>query len=103
MSLTIKGSTSVMQDKAECFICKKNGPLQQHHCFTSGRRKLADQDGLWVYLCPWCHSALHDKNLHEMELKKLAQEAYINELVKKGYPEDAAREAYFARYGKYYD
>jgi hypothetical protein len=38
-----------------------------------------------------------------MELKKLAQEAYINELVKKGYPEDAAREAYFARYGKYYD
>lgn len=42
-----------------CFICKRNGcldPLERHHIFGGGRRKLSEKYGLVVYLCgSRCH------------------------------------------------
>lgn len=96
---------SKIQTKCECYICHadyRNG-LDHHHCLTSSRRTKANDDGLWVWLCRRCHSNLHDHGVYEKELKKIAQDTFIREQMKLGYPEDAAREIYFERYGKFYD
>ena len=86
---------------ANCFICRKyhntinTAPLEKHHCLHgTGMRKLADEDGLWVWLCPEHHRRLHDKNEHDRELQIIAQQTYIAE---------HGREDYFKRYGKFYD
>ena len=97
---------SKIQTKVECFICHKdmsNG-LDHHHCLHgSGQRKLADEDGLWVWLCRICHSALHDTGANDRYLQALAQRTYINELIHQGYPQDVARELFFSRYKKFYE
>lgn len=78
-----------------CEICGQWRDLEVHHCIHgSGRRKLADEDGLTVYLCRWCHMELHDKGTHDKELQQYAQkyyEAYIGD-----------RESFIKRYGKSY-
>lgn len=98
---------SKMQTSCECFICHKpmSAGLDHHHCLHgSGTRKICDEDGyLWVWLCRKCHSALHDKGEHDKELKQYAQQVYIREKMKEGYPEDAARELFKQRYGRFYD
>lgn len=97
---------SKIQKETECYLC--HAPytvgLSHHHCLHgTGDRKKADEDGLWVWLCNKCHSALHDKGEHDKELQALAQRTYIKEQMRIGYPKDVAREIYFMRYRKYYD
>lgn len=97
---------SKIQTNCECFLCHKsaNNGLEHHHCLHgTGQRKLADEDGLWVWLCRKCHSRLHDFNEHDRDLQIIAQQTYIREQRKTGYPEDVARELFLKRYGKYYD
>lgn len=97
---------SIVQTSCECFICHKpyTVGLDHHHCLHgSGQRELADADGLWVWLCRQCHSALHDTGANDRYLQALGQRSFINDQIKKGYPEDVAREIYFKRYGKFYD
>ena len=97
---------SKIQTKTECYLCHKNMNygLEHHHCLHgTGQRKLADEDGLWVWLCRECHSALHDTGANDRFLQALGQRTYINDQIKQGYPEDVAREIYFKRYGKFYD
>lgn len=99
---------SKIQTKTECFLCHKNMNygLDVHHVIHGrGLRKLADEDGLWVWLCRKCHSDLHDRpdHPHDAELKKIGQQAYIENMKKKGVSEEIARECFRQRYGRYYD
>lgn len=97
---------SVMQDKCECFVCHKPYDLDHHHAIHSrGLRKLADEDGLWVWMCRKCHSELHDlpEHPHDAELKALAQKAYIETQKKKGIGENVARDLFRNRYGRFFD
>lgn len=48
-----------------------------HHCISGSYRHLADQDGLTVKLCRTCHRLLHDKGLHDQELKQIAERSYL--------------------------
>lgn len=68
--------------------------------FFGSKRKLADQDGLFVWLCSDCHrgtDGVHGKNGHgkDLALKQAAQYAYMNTYNK---TEDEFR----SRYGKSY-
>lgn len=64
-------------DRDRCFICHREGiPLQVHHLLHGSRRKFADKYGLTVRLCTACHTALHDRGLHDRELQALAQRAF---------------------------
>lgn len=48
-----------MDEYPKCFLCGRNGngdPLDKHHLFGGGRRKLSEKYGLVVYLC---HSRCH--------------------------------------------
>ena len=52
-------SKSTIQDEkysGYCFFCGKPA-LHEHHCvFGNGLRKLADEDGLKVTTCDYCHT-----------------------------------------------
>ena len=92
---------SILQNNAECFVCRKFynvatlHPLEKHH-FIHGRgmRKLADEDGLFAWVCCKHHRDIHDKGLFDKDLQIVAQRAYI---------EKYSREEWFKRYGKYYE
>lgn len=92
---------SKISTQANCYLCRItrgeiiHAPLERHHCLHgTGMRKLADEDGLWVWLCTQHHRRLHDKNEYDKELQIIAQRAYIKE---------HGREEYFKRYGKFYE
>lgn len=96
---------SKVQTKVECFICHKdmsNG-LDHHHCIPGRNRKRCDDLGLWVWLCRPCHTALHDHGLYDHEIRAIAQQTYITEKKKEGYPEDVAKELWLQEFGKFYD
>lgn len=59
-----------------CYLCGRTGTLQKHHMLHGSRRKMADKYNLIVLLCPACHTALHDKGLHDRELQAQAQEIF---------------------------
>lgn len=102
--------TSKISTKAECYICRKYMnvhtpyPLEKHH-FLSGRgiRKLADEDGLFAFICSKHHRDIHDKGLFEKELKHIAQEAFIKDQMSKGFSEEVARDCFLKRYGRFYE
>lgn len=62
-----------------CYICGKRCRTVVHH-MLHGRpyRHLADQYGLVCHLCPQCHSELHGKDGHPIDLKlqQMAQRAF---------------------------
>lgn len=87
----------------KCWLCGRNGngdPLERHHIFGGGRRKLSEKYDLVVYLCgERCHrlgpysahqcSAVADE-LHQYG-QRLAQEKY-------GWTRDEFREIFGANY-----
>ena len=80
-------------DDEQCYICGRWQDLQIHHCLHGSMRKLADEDGLTVYLCVRCHKELHDHGTHDKDLQRLAQ--YFYELTH-------TRAEFMKRYGKSY-
>lgn len=91
----------IQNDDTYCYIHREymgvDAPAQHlHHCLHGyGRRKLADQDGLTVNLCQKCHSRLHDKGEHDLDLEIIAEKAYLSHYNK-------SIEDFIARYGKNY-
>lgn len=93
----------IQTGEAKCYLCGRMTGLEMHHVLHGrGIRKLADEDGLKVWLCYEHHRLLHDQGDHDKELQALGQKAYIKARMKEGYPEDVARERFRARYGRFY-
>ncbi len=92
---------SIIQTEKKCYVCETTYNLHSHHCMHgTANRKLADQDGLTVYLCYEHHEGnmgVHSKNGHELdlELKQLAQRRWMEYYSK---TEDDFRQ----RYGRSY-
>lgn len=77
-------------------MCHRQDSLEVHHCIHgTANRRLADKDGLTVYLCRDCHRALHDRGIGDSQLKAVAQRAWC---AKYGTLEDFRR-----RYGKTFE
>ena len=92
---------SIIQHEETCFLCGRKGVLQVHHCLHgTARRKLADQDGLVVYLCHHCHRELHDKGIGDLELQQHAEEVWIEQ--KYFYDHTKGVQKFIQRYGKNY-
>lgn len=88
-----------MTDKKECHVCGDQRELERHHCLhgTSNRQK-AEQDGLWVWLCPECHRGrwgVHGYDGYELSLS-LKREAEAKWLEHYG----KTVEDWIDRYGK---
>lgn len=59
-----------------CYLCGGRAE-HRHHCMHgTANRKKADKYDLTVMLCLNCHTLLHDKGLHDLELKQKAQEVF---------------------------
>lgn len=92
---------SIIPDDDEfCYLCKKinlksRGTDVHHLLFGTGKRKLADEDGLTVHLCRLHHRILHDRGDYKEELQQLAQKTWQEYY---GKSEDDFRK----RYGKSY-
>ncbi len=57
----------------KCYLCGKTGELHRHHCLHGSYRKMADKYDLTVYLCPRCHTRLHDMGEYDRDLQEMAQ------------------------------
>ena len=69
-------SKSIIENEKVCFICK-NPRVQQHHIYKSHKcRKIADQEGLWVWLCPEHHRLVHQDRKLDLVFMRLGQEIY---------------------------
>jgi Zn-finger protein len=78
-SVMAKKYRSIMDAGEECYLCGSESNLQIHHCLHgTANRKLADEDGLVVKLCPNCHRALHDKGVSDKDLQKTAQRVWMH-------------------------
>lgn len=72
---------SIISNKRECYKCKTTYNIHIHHIYGStGRRKLSDKYGCWVYLCG-AHHNLSNKGVHfdkdfDKELKKECQKRW---------------------------
>ena len=104
---------SIIQDQRikECYLCRqqadrigyfgelKSWGLHKHHCMHgTANRKLAEKDGLWVYLCEEKHhehgpEAPHDNPEVDLQLKQIAQQAFEKK---------RSHEEWMLRYGKNY-
>ena len=74
-------SQTIVSDDAvdRCYLCKRYGRMQVHHCLHGSRRRAADAYGLTVHLCPMCHTLLHDHGVNDLYLEQTAQAAFERE------------------------
>lgn len=90
---------SIIQKNRVCYFCEREYGLDRHHAMHgTANRRLADQDGLTVYLCRECHRKLHDTEAGaemDLKLKRDAETAWLNYYHK-------TVEDFIARYGRNY-
>lgn len=86
-----------------CIICGMPTETEHHLVFGRGMRNLADEDGLTLPMCPFCHDELHKKSSVAAELSRICgQLAFEKSLCEKGVRAEVARERFRKRYGKSY-
>ncbi|MFA6664333.1 MAG: hypothetical protein WCS21_08485 [Lachnospiraceae bacterium] len=90
---------SIITNNSGCYICGSM-PTEVHHIMFGKNRKLADQDGLTVPLCPEHHRGtfgVHGKYGHRLDefLKRTAERAWMKETGKNV-------KDWIERYGKNY-
>lgn len=87
---------SIIQKEKECFLCKSPYVHKHHIFFGTANRKLSEQDGLTVWLCPMHHNAsrfgVHFNIDLDDDLKQLAQSKWEEKY--------GTREEFIKRYGK---
>ena len=67
-----------METLTECHICRKWTRCELHHMLHGSMRKLADEDKLYVMLCPDCHRKLHDYGLYDKVLQQEAEHMWLS-------------------------
>ena len=54
---------SIIQEKQECFFCKRKDDLHLHHVCARRNRANSDKFGLTIYLCSYHHN-MSDDSVH---------------------------------------
>lgn len=94
--------------KGVCYLCGKYGPTEKHHIFGGvANRRLSEQDGLWVYLCPDCHNrppnGVHFNPYNMKRLHVAGQSRWeMVKIIQDGMTDEEVRSAFMERYGKNY-
>lgn len=89
---------SIIQDRKECIVCGSWNVEDHHIYFGVAKRKLSEDYGLKVWLCPSHHrgtNGVHGRDGHKLdqELKQLGQKAFEWK---------HTREEFIERFGKNY-
>lgn len=69
---------SIIQQCPDRSYFGRFGTLQKHHCLHGPYRTKAEQDGLYVMLTVQEHRDLHDKGINDLELKMIAERAWLD-------------------------
>lgn len=72
---------SIIQSEKRCLICGTTYKIERHHCLHgTANRKLAEEHGLTVWLCPYHHRdnehGVHGNKSMDLMLKQLAQRTF---------------------------
>lgn len=92
---------SIISTERRCHVCGRETGCEVHHVmYGVSNRSKADEDGLWVYLCPDCHRGrygVHGYDGYELNtsLKREAERVWMKHYGK-------TVEDFIARYGKNY-
>ena len=93
--------------KGVCYLCGMTVPTESHHCLHgTANRRIAEKEGLKVWLCRNCHTKVHRNKVWDTSLEQMAQRVWEDNF-KKDYPyknhaDEAAREAFRRLFGKSY-
>lgn len=90
---------SILQDEKKCYRTGDTVGLHKHHCFGAANRRLAEDDGLWV----WLRWDFHIADSPQKTPHNDAETAlFYHKLAQKKYEETHTREEFMARYGRNY-
>lgn len=97
----------ITYDTEHCLICGSPNVVEHHAISGTSGRKLADEDGLTIPLCPKHHNMDSRESVHLNAAitrwsKMVGQLAYEKKLVSEGHTESEARELFMRRYVKSY-
>ena len=73
---------SILQTEHRCWVCGTDKNLMLHHCiYGSGKRALADKEGLTIWLCPRHHNmsneGVHFDKALDLRVKQFAQTEWL--------------------------
>ena len=71
---------SIIKNSKSCFYCGSERDLDRHHCLHgTANRKLAEEDGLWIWVCREHHNMIHGNEGHcmDVKLKQTAEYAWL--------------------------
>ncbi len=94
------GKSLLTGNRNICFFCGKPAECEHHLVFGSGKRKMAEEDGLKVPVCNHCHTmghgteCIHGNIMAERLSKMLGQAVYEKQVGTRG--------QFRERYGKSY-
>ena len=80
-----------------CLLCGKTGPTEKHHLMSgTANRRLAEEAGLFIYLCPMCHQIVHMDPKVNRTTKAFAEKVWRDYYGK-------SKEEFIKRYGKSFE
>lgn len=88
---------SILQDKPVCIVCGATEAEIHHVFFGNPSREHCDEDGLWVWACPY-HHRLSAKSFHFCK----AMDDNLKEYAQKTYEMTHTRDEFINRYGRSY-
>ena len=87
-----------------CYLCGTWTHTDPHHVFHgTANRRIADREGLIVYLCRSCHSEVHDKSTGlDLVLERDGQTVWEERYMEQGHTAEEARKEFMRLFGKNY-
>lgn len=104
----MKTKSIVTEYSRNCAICGRPCVTEHHLVFGGALRKLAEEDGLKLPVCDYCHTQnavsqrIHNNSVAERLSKIAGQLAYEKHAVAGGATEAESRELFRKRYGGSY-
>lgn len=73
---------SIIQNRKECFVCKRTSCLEEHHIMNGFNRSNSEKYGLKVWLCHAHHNeppnGVHYNQKFDEELKRIAEKKFLD-------------------------
>ena len=71
---------SLLQEERECYFCGRLTGLERHHVMAgTANRRLSEIYGLWIWVCPVCHTGREGVQYNaalNLKTKQAAQKAF---------------------------
>lgn len=66
-------------EEGECYICKKHCDCARHEIYGASNRDFSKKLGMWINVCPRCHSDIHLNPVNYIPLKQEGQRIFERE------------------------